>query len=101
MAVTFKVTEGSAKGKVFTFTEHDTFLFGRMAECHATFPDDTFVSRHHFILEACPPKAALRDLGILNGTRVNGKKGTSLNRVGVCGKFRLAQRRGGAESVWK
>jgi hypothetical protein len=74
MAVTLSVTRGPATGKVFRFTEHDTFLFGRMADCHATFPDDTQVSRHHFILEACPPKASLRDLGSLNGTYVNGKK---------------------------
>lgn len=74
MAVSLSVTKGPAKGKVFTFTEHDTFLFGRMPDCHATFPDDTQVSRHHFILEACPPKASLRDLGSLNGTFVNGKK---------------------------
>ncbi|MCX6970170.1 MAG: serine/threonine-protein kinase [Verrucomicrobia bacterium] len=74
MAVTLSVTRGPAKGKVFTFTEHDTFLFGRMPDCHATFPDDTQVSRHHFILEACPPKVSLRDLGSLNGTYVNGKK---------------------------
>ena len=74
MAVSLSVTKGPAKGKVFTFTEHDTFLFGRMPDCHAKFPDDTQVSRHHFILEACPPKASLRDLGSLNGTHVNGKK---------------------------
>lgn len=74
MAVTLSVTKGPAKGKVFTFTEHDTFLFGRMPDCHAKFPDDTQVSRHHFILEACPPKASLRDLGSLNGTYINGKK---------------------------
>jgi len=72
--ISLTVTKGSAKGKVFTFTEHDTFLFGRMEDCHARFPDDTQVSRHHFILEACPPKASLRDLGSLNGTHVNGKK---------------------------
>ena len=72
--VTLSVTKGSAKGKVFTFTEHDTFLFGRMEDCHARFTDDTQVSRHHFILEACPPKVSLRDLGSLNGTHVNGKK---------------------------
>lgn len=74
MAIVLSVTTGPAKGKVFTFMEHDTFLFGRMPDCHATFPDDTQVSRHHFILEACPPKASLRDLGSLNGTYVNGKK---------------------------
>ncbi len=73
MAVSLTVTKGPAKGKVFTFAEHDTFLFGRMPDCHATFPDDNHVSRHHFILEACPPKASLRDLGSLNGTYVNGE----------------------------
>ncbi len=72
--VTLSVTRGPAKGKVFTFTEHDTFLFGRMEDCHARFADDNQVSRHHFILEACPPKVSLRDLGSLNGTHVNEKK---------------------------
>ena len=73
-AVSLLVTKGPAKGKVFPFMEHDTFLFGRMADCHARFPDDTQVSRHHFILEVCPPQVSLRDLGSLNGTHVNGKK---------------------------
>jgi len=73
MAVVLSVTRGPAKGKVFSFTEHDTFLFGRTSDCHATFPDDNQVSPHHFILEAYPPKAVLRDLGSMNGTYVNGK----------------------------
>lgn len=61
-------------GKTFTFTDHDTFIFGRMDDCHARIADDTEVSRHHFILEVNPPQACLRDLGSLNGTWVNGKK---------------------------
>ena len=65
---------GSDAGKVFAFAEHDTFVFGRMEDCHACFPDDGQVSRHHFILEVNPPAACLRDLGSLNGTYVNGKK---------------------------
>jgi len=73
-------TSGPDKGKTFTFTEHDTFLFGRMEDCHARFPNDTQVSRHHFILEVCPPKASLRDLGSLNGTHVNGKKWGGRNK---------------------
>jgi hypothetical protein len=72
--VSLSVTEGSATGKKFEFSEHDTFLFGRMPDCHATFPNDTRVSRHHFILEVCPPKLSLRDLGSLNGTFVNETK---------------------------
>jgi serine/threonine protein kinase len=37
-------------------------------------PEDSFVSRHHFILEVCPPQACVRDLGSRNGTYVNGRK---------------------------
>jgi hypothetical protein len=60
--------------RVFDLTEHDTFLLGRMKDCHLCLPDDPQVSRHHFLLEACPPQAALRDLGSMNGTHINGKK---------------------------
>jgi pSer/pThr/pTyr-binding forkhead associated (FHA) protein len=72
--VTLTVTKGPNKGAVFEFTEHDTFIFGRIEDCHARIPDDNEVSRHHFILEVSPPLASLRDLGSLNGTHVNGKK---------------------------
>ena len=72
--VQIKISQGQDAGKVFTFTEHDTFVFGRMDDCHACIPDDTQVSRHHFILEVNPPAACLRDLGSMNGTHVNGAK---------------------------
>ena len=72
--VHLQIKGGPKDGALFTFAEHDTFLFGRMPDCHACFPDDTLVSRHHFILEANPPLAALRDLGSLNGTFVNDVK---------------------------
>jgi len=72
--VQLQIKQGKDPGKVFPFTEHDTFVFGRMSDCHACIPDDSQVSRHHFILEANPPQACLRDLGSLNGTWVNGKK---------------------------
>jgi pSer/pThr/pTyr-binding forkhead associated (FHA) protein/tRNA A-37 threonylcarbamoyl transferase component Bud32 len=72
--VTLTVTKGPNKGAVFEFTEHDTFIFGRMEDCHARIADDNEVSRHHFILEVSPPHASLRDLGSLNGTHVNAKK---------------------------
>ncbi len=71
--VTLTIKEGAGQGQVFTFLTHDTFLLGRMDECHIVIKDDDFVSRHHFLLEACPPQASLRDLGSLNGTFVNGK----------------------------
>jgi hypothetical protein len=72
--VTLTITKGPNKGAVFEFNEHDTFIFGRMEDCHARIPDDNEVSRHHFILEVNPPNASLRDLGSLNGTHINGKK---------------------------
>ena len=68
------VSEGKYQGQVFSFEEHDTFLLGRMPDCTIKLPEDTLVSRHHFILEVNPPDARVRDLGSLNGTWVNGTK---------------------------
>jgi pSer/pThr/pTyr-binding forkhead associated (FHA) protein len=73
-SVQLRITEGIAKGKLFTFAAHDTFFLGRHPDCQMHLPDDTFVSRHHFILEVCPPQACVRDLGSRNGTYVNGRK---------------------------
>ncbi len=72
--VTLQVQNPDGTTRAFELTEHDTFLLGRMEDCHLCLPDDTQVSRHHFLLEACPPQASLRDLGSMNGTHVNGKK---------------------------
>jgi pSer/pThr/pTyr-binding forkhead associated (FHA) protein/predicted Ser/Thr protein kinase len=72
--VTLQVQHPDGTTKAFALTEHDTFLLGRMKDCHLCLPDDTQVSRHHFLLEACPPQASLRDLGSMNGTHINGKK---------------------------
>ncbi len=66
------VLSGPIQGKVFEFKQHDTFIFGRGTGCHAQLPGDPKVSRHHFLLEINPPMAMIRDLGSLNGTRVNG-----------------------------
>ena len=73
--VRLHVTKGPLAGRVFELPAHDTFIFGRAPDCHARLAeDDTTASRHHFLLEASPPLARLRDLGSLNGTRVNGQK---------------------------
>lgn len=70
--VTLKVIAGPLKDKVYTFNEHETFIFGRAHNCHARLsPDDNTASRHHFILEVNPPDARIRDLGSRNGTFVN------------------------------
>ena len=73
--VTLIVTAGPIQGTRFDFAQHDTFLFGRAPDCHARLAaSDTSASRHHFLLEANPPAARLRDLGSLNGTHVNGTR---------------------------
>jgi len=72
--VILQISSADGTTRTSEFTEHDTFLLGRMEDCHLCVPGDPQVSRHHFLLEACPPMASLRDLGSLNGTHVNGKK---------------------------
>lgn len=72
--LTVEVVSGPKKGKVYSFTGHDAFIFGRMKDCHCSMPEDIQVSRHHFLLELNPPDARIRDFGSLNGTWVNGKK---------------------------
>jgi hypothetical protein len=72
--VILRVISGPIVGEEFAFDSHDTFLFGRHSDCHASLAEDGFASRHHFILETNPPAVRLRDLGSLNGTLVNDVK---------------------------
>jgi len=66
--------QGPEPGKAFTFTEPDNFLLGRDAEGsnshYRLSPQDTYVSRNHFLLEINPPDCFLRDAGSLNGTYI-------------------------------
>jgi hypothetical protein len=71
--VSLVVVAGPIRGRRYDFDGHDTFLFGRAPDCHARLDaSDASASRHHFLLEANPPLARVRDLGSLNGTHVNG-----------------------------
>lgn len=72
--VTFHVVRGPMAPAKFTFDEHDTLVFGRDRRCHVKVEGDTYVSRHHFLVEVTPPEVRIRDLGSRNGTLVNGKK---------------------------
>ena len=74
MQVNLRVIAGPYTGRIFTFTQHDSFLIGRNPEAHLCLPDDRFFSRNHCLLEINPPHSFLRDLGSTNGTFVNGKK---------------------------
>jgi eukaryotic-like serine/threonine-protein kinase len=71
MQVNLKVIAGPYQGRVFQFSQPDTFLIGRTNDSHLYLPDDRFFSRHHCLLEINPPHCLLRDLGSSNGTFVN------------------------------
>jgi hypothetical protein len=74
MQVNLKVLAGPYNGRVFSFSQPDTFLIGRTNESHLCLSDDRFFSRHHCLLEISPPRCFLRDLGSTNGTFVNGQR---------------------------
>src|ERR1041384_987853 len=74
MQVNLRVLAGPYKGRVFCFTQPDTFLIGRSNDAHLCLTNNRFFSRNHCLLEISPPRCFLRDLGSTNGTFVNGKK---------------------------
>jgi len=74
MQVNLKVTAGPYKGRIFSFTQHDTFLIGRSPDAHLYLPEDRYFSRNHCLLEMNPPHSYLRDLGSTNGTFLNGHR---------------------------
>jgi eukaryotic-like serine/threonine-protein kinase len=74
MQVNLKVTMGPYKGRIFSFTQHDSFLIGRSPDAHLCLPNDRFFSRNHCLLEMNPPHSYLRDLESTNGTFVNGHR---------------------------
>ncbi|REJ78387.1 MAG: FHA domain-containing protein [Acidobacteria bacterium] len=74
MNVTLRVIAGPHTGRIFSFSEHETFLIGRSDAAHFCLPEDRFFSRHHCLLEIAPPQIFIRDLGSTNGTYVNGQR---------------------------
>ena len=74
MQVNLKVTEGPYKGRIFSFTQHDSFLIGRSPDAHLCLPNDRYFSRNHCLLEMNPPHSYLRDLDSTNGTFLNGHR---------------------------
>src|SRR5438034_3136628 len=72
--VVLTVITKNAQEKAFVFNDHETFLFGRVDDCHICLPEDQQVSRHHFLMEVNPPQVCIRDLGSRNGTYINKQK---------------------------
>jgi len=74
MRVIFDVLQGPRKGRSFVFDRHDTFIVGRSRFVHCPMPEDSALSRDHFLIEINPPRCELRDLGSTNGTFVNERR---------------------------
>ena len=74
MRVILDVVQGPRKGRSFVFDRHDTFIVGRSRFVHCPMPEDSALSRDHFLIEIVPPRCELRDLGSTNGTYVNETK---------------------------
>ena len=71
MRVILDVLQGPRVGRSFIFDRHDTFIVGRSRFVHCPIPEDSALSRDHFLIEINPPRCEIRDLGSTNGTFVN------------------------------
>jgi eukaryotic-like serine/threonine-protein kinase len=71
MRVILDVLQGPWQGRSFVFDRHDTFIVGRSRFVHCPMPEDSALSRDHFLIEIQPPRCEVRDLGSTNGTYVN------------------------------
>jgi serine/threonine-protein kinase len=71
MRVILDVIQGPRSGRSFIFDRHDTFIVGRSRFVHCSMPEDSALSRDHFLIEIHPPRCEVRDLGSTNGTFVN------------------------------
>jgi len=73
--VVLTVSRGEEAGEVFEFAERASCILGRARDCSPRIPDKRKpkrISRHHCLIDINPPDVRLRDLGSLNGTRLNG-----------------------------
>jgi len=74
MRVSLEVLLGPRKGRTFVFDGHNTFIVGRSRFVHCPIPEDTALSRDHFLIEISPPRCELHDLESTNGTFVNERR---------------------------
>ena len=74
MRVILDVLQGPRQGRTFVFDRHDVFIVGRSRSVQCPMPEDTALSRDHFLIEINPPRCEVRDLGSTNGTFVNERR---------------------------
>jgi len=87
MRVILDVLQGPRQGRSFVFDRHDTFIVGRSRFVHCPMPEDSALSRDHFLIEINPPRCEVRDLGSTNGTYVNERR---VERVRLSSGDRIA-----------
>ena len=87
MRVILDVLQGPRQGRSFVFDRHDTFIVGRSRFVHCPMPEDSALSRDHFLIEINPPRCEVRDLGSTNGTFVNDRR---VERVRLSSGDRIA-----------
>jgi serine/threonine-protein kinase len=87
MRVILDVLQGPQQGRQYVFDRHDTFIVGRSRFVHCSLPEDSALSRDHFLIEINPPRCEVRDLGSTNGTYVNEQR---VERVRLSSGDRIA-----------
>jgi serine/threonine-protein kinase len=76
-AITLTLLKGKDVAGEYVFAEPTRCVVGRAVDCDICVPADLAaqdVSRRHCAFALDPPTVRVRDLGSLNGTRVNGVK---------------------------
>jgi pSer/pThr/pTyr-binding forkhead associated (FHA) protein len=71
MYLRLKVVRGKPRGHCLSFPAGE-YMFGRGPECDVR-PNSDLVSRQHCLLHVAEDSVAIRDLGSMNGTLVNGQ----------------------------
>jgi len=74
MRVILDVIEGPRVGRSFVCDPGAAFVVGRSRFVNGPMPEDTSLSRDHFLVEGSPPGCEVRDLGSTNGTFVNERR---------------------------
>ncbi len=69
------IEQGKVNQRVFEFTERTHFTLGRDNRCSPIHIDgkESSVSQNHCEIHINPPRITIRDIGSLNGTKINGE----------------------------
>ena len=68
--ITLTIIKGELKSKQFQYSQKETLIVGRAADCNVVLPEKT-ISRYHCLIDIAPPAIMVRDIGSKNGTYLN------------------------------